>query len=69
MTWKLTGYGRTRYPLPGVPWRDLSDAEMAAAEEAHPGIGERGYFEQEPEPPAPAATTFTRPVPRRGGRS
>ncbi|MGE0227759.1 MAG: hypothetical protein AB7I38_10970 [Dehalococcoidia bacterium] len=48
MPWKLTSWGRTRMPLIGVPWRDLSDAEFAAAEERHPEIRERGYFEAEP---------------------
>ena len=48
MTWKLTPYGQTRTGLPGVPWRDLTAEEFAAAEKLHPGIRERGYFEREP---------------------
>lgn len=47
MPWKLTSWGRTRMPLTGVPWRDLSDDEFAAAEERHPELRERGYFEEE----------------------
>jgi hypothetical protein len=66
MTWTLTPFGRTRLPLNGVPWRDLTDEEMAAAEDRHPGIGERGYFERTPESPAPAFTPL--PAPRRGGK-
>ena len=44
--WKLTQFGRTRSPLSGVPWRDLSDEEFAAVEAAHPTIRDRGYFEE-----------------------
>lgn len=52
MTWKLTDYGKTRVPLMGVEWRDLSDEEFAAAEARHPELRERGYFEQAWEPAA-----------------
>lgn len=44
MTYSLTRYGKTRLPLPGVPWRDLSDEEMAAAIARHPGMETQGYF-------------------------
>lgn len=44
--WKLTEWGASRYGLPGVPWRDLTDEEFAAAEALHPEIRERGYFEE-----------------------
>lgn len=59
MPWKLTSWGQTRMPLTGVPWRDLSDAEFAAAEERHPEIRDRGYFEEEP------AGEVSRPAARR----
>lgn len=56
MTYKLTAYAKTRKNLPGVPWRDLSDEEYAAAVEANPGMEEQGYFEkaieEEDGPPA-----------------
>lgn len=47
MTWKLTTYGKTRAGVPGVPWRDLSDEEFAAAEALFaPGVlRAREYFE------------------------
>lgn len=47
MTWKLTTYGKTRLGVTGVPWRDLSDDEFAAAEALfEPGVlRSRGYFE------------------------
>ena len=47
MTWKLTDYAKTRMPLPGVPWRDLSDDEFAQVERKHPSIRQRGYFVKE----------------------
>lgn len=43
--WKLTPYGKTRTPLTGVPWRDLTDSEFEAAEKRHEELRERGYFE------------------------
>jgi hypothetical protein len=43
--YKLTAYAKTRRPLPGVNWRDLSDEEYEAALAANPGMDERGYFE------------------------
>lgn len=43
--WKLTPYGKTRRPLAGVPWRDLSVEEMAEAQQLHPGIEDNGCFE------------------------
>lgn len=43
--YKLTRFAQTRTPLPGVPWRDLSDEEFAAAELRYPELRERGYFE------------------------
>lgn len=51
MSWKLTAWARTREGLAGVPWRDLSDDEYAAALDIYPELGERGYFE----PATPAA--------------
>ena len=57
MAWKLTSWGQTRMPLTGVPWRDLSDAEFAAAEERYPELRERGYFE-----PADAEAEATEPA-------
>lgn len=59
MAWKLTSWGATRMPLPGVPWRDLSDEEFAAAEWRYPELRERGYFEAEP------AEEAARPAARR----
>lgn len=46
MTWNLTAWGRSRLPLTGVPWRELTDEEFAAAEILYPEIQERGYFER-----------------------
>lgn len=53
MTWKLTTYGKTRAGVPGVPWRDLSDEEFAAAEALFaPGVlRAREYFEHVPDEP------------------
>jgi hypothetical protein len=52
MTYRLTAFGKTRLPLPGVPWRDLTVEEFGAAKARHPGIENQGYFEQaEDEPP------------------
>lgn len=55
MTYRLTAYGKSRRNLPGVPWRDLSAEEYAAACAANPGMEERGYFElavEESTPPS-----------------
>ena len=49
MSWRLTEWGKTRMPLPGIPWRDMTDEEFAAASSAAPGLDERGYFEPVPE--------------------
>lgn len=46
--WKLTAYGKRRLPLVGVPWRDLTAAEYAAAESRHPGMGERYFTRPQP---------------------
>lgn len=48
MTWRLTEWAKTRSPLNGVPWRDLSDEEFAAAESRFPKgvLREQGYFEE-----------------------
>lgn len=46
MTWTLTAFGKTRLPLVGVPWRDLTDAEYRAAKARHPGMEDQGYFVQ-----------------------
>ncbi len=75
MTWKLTTYGKTRAGVPGVPWRDLSDEEFAAAEALfEPGVlRSREYFEHvedvqfvsTAEPPyfEPAAESAPEPAP------
>lgn len=57
MTWKLTEWGKTRMPLPGIPWRDMTDEEFATACADNPGLEKRGYFDdaREPEPRAAAA--------------
>lgn len=44
MTYQLTDFGKTRIGLPGVPWRDLTDAEYREARELHPGMEDQGYF-------------------------
>ena len=46
--WKLTPWGQTRAGVTGVPWRDLTDDEFAAAEALfEPGVlRARGYFRQ-----------------------
>ena len=54
--WKLTDWGQTRMPLTGVPWRDLSDEEFAAAEARYPELRERGYFAQSIAEPAVTAS-------------
>lgn len=43
--WKLTAYAKTRRPITGVNWRDLTDEEYEAALAANPGMDQRGYFE------------------------
>lgn len=57
--YKLTSFAKTRRPLPGVAWRDLSDEEYKAACERHPGMEEQGYFEKVDEPKK--ARTVTTP--------
>jgi hypothetical protein len=51
--YRLTHFGKTRRGIPGVPWRDLSDAEYRAAVKANPGMEDQGYFvkveEEKPE--------------------
>lgn len=42
--YRLTHYGRSRRPLPGVPWRDLTDEEYATVVKNHPGMEEQDYF-------------------------
>lgn len=44
--WKLTAYGESRLGLPGVPWRELTEAEYSAALALYPVLPERGYFER-----------------------
>ena len=46
MAWKLSAWGQTRMPLTGIPWRDLTDEEFAAAEARYPELRDRGYFER-----------------------
>lgn len=62
MTWKLTEWAETRTPLTGVPWRDLTDEEFAAAEALFPegALREQGYFVKVVEPKAD-----DEPAPRR----
>lgn len=63
MTWKLTAWAKTRLPVTGVPWRDLSDEEFAAASAEFAGGALAPYFEyvddaaaaREAEPHEPAA--------------
>lgn len=55
MTWKLTLFAKTRLPLVGVQWRDLSDEEYAAAVELHPGMEAQGYFEHVAEEKTPVS--------------
>ena len=50
MTWTLTRWAKTRRPLAGVPWRDLTDEEFASAEVRYPSLRAQGYFEQAPLP-------------------
>lgn len=60
--WILTPFGKTRLPLVGVKWGDLTDEEYAAAVARHPGMEEQGYFDKVEEPEekprrnAPSAT-------------
>ena len=56
MSWKLTAYGATRLPLTGVPWRDMTDEEFAAAEARYPELRDRGYFAHEEATPLPRDT-------------
>lgn len=49
--WKLTDWGKTRAGLPGMPWRDLTDAEFNRAKALYPELPERGYFAYEAEGP------------------
>jgi hypothetical protein len=65
--WKLTVWAKTRRPVSGVPWRDLTDEEFAALETNYAGLDRYFYHEPEqraatePEPVAP-------PAPRRRRR-
>lgn len=66
MSYTLTKYGKTRLPLPGVKWGDLSDDEYAAAVARHPGMETQGYFirveEEAPtDPPASSRRRQTQP--------
>ncbi len=45
MSWTLTAWAQTRQGLAGIPWRDLTDDEYAAALRLYPELGDRGYFE------------------------
>lgn len=60
MTWRLTEWGKTRLPLPGIPWRDMSDAEFAEALVVYPDLRSRRYFAHLAETREPA----TLPAPR-----
>lgn len=60
--WKLTDKADGRDPLPGVPWRDMEDAEFRDVAKAYAALGgwpartlhKSGYFEHvaggEPDP-------------------
>jgi len=50
--WKLTSWAKTRSPLSGIPWRDLTDEEFEAAEAQFPEglLREAGYFYREERP-------------------
>ncbi|MCC6959455.1 MAG: hypothetical protein IT301_06370 [Dehalococcoidia bacterium] len=50
MTWRLTEWAKTRMPLPGIPWRDMTDEEFAEARSRVPELEERGYFAFIPDP-------------------
>lgn len=63
MTWKLTAWGQTRMPLPGVPWGDMTDEEFATAAERYPELAERGYFEHDDEAPERPARRGRAPEP------
>ena len=58
--YRLTKAGQRSKPLPGVPWREMTDAEFRAAE-AHAGGPLKRYFERVPdepkERPAPQAAS------------
>lgn len=61
MSYRLTSYGKTRLGLPGIPWRDMSDEEFAAAVARHPGIEDKGYFvKDEPVEEEPQRRRFGR---------
>ena len=68
--WKLTCWAKTRDPLPGVPWRDMTDEEFATVEAMFPegALRERGYFKHVETTPAPAAEESD-PAPLRRGRT
>lgn len=65
VTYKLTPYARSRRPLPGVPWRDLTSEEYDAALAANPGMDQRGYFE----PAEDEGTQAPSPSPRRSTKA
>ncbi len=66
--WKLTCWAKTRDPLPGVPWRDMTDEEFAAVEALFPEgtLRARGYFKHVETPPAAEESD---PAPARRGRT
>lgn len=45
MGYRLTPFGHSRLPLPGVKWGDMTDKEFADAKRRHPGIEDQGLFE------------------------
>lgn len=55
MVWKLTDKAAAAEPLPGVPWRDLDDAEFREVEKAYAernqfdahALRKSGFFEHE----------------------
>lgn len=49
MPYKLNRRGQRVWPLAGVPWRDMSDAEFREAKQRH-GAGIQRYFDHEPSP-------------------
>ena len=69
MAWKLSAWGMTRMPLTGIPWRDLTDEEFAAAEERYPELRGRGYFEETEEVTEDGAPRRSPSATPRGGGS
>ena len=62
MAWRLTERGQRCEPIPGVPWRDMTDEEFETAAaliaEQFPGqpgaLADSGFFEYVKSPPEKA---------------